>query len=154
MKVSFKHTLVQHEKPSLSTLSFNKAPLQPITASEVQERSQLDLVDFSDLPVEVEPDGLTCRYVLSVLDVFSRHLFLRPLSGNSPYLVAQELIDIFYIVSPPRIIQTDQGTEFRGMVEMLSSAMNITVIRSRPYHPQSQGKVESIYIPYATKALV
>ena len=59
--------------------------------------------------------------------------------------MAQELLDIYYTVGPPRIIQSDQGTEFRGVVEMLSSAMNITVICSRPYHPQYQGKVESTY---------
>ena len=44
----------------------------PITASKIQERNQLDLVDFSDLPVEVDEDGFTYKYVLSVLDVFSR----------------------------------------------------------------------------------
>ena len=70
-----------------------------------------------------------------------RHLFLRALPGKSPYFIAQELLDIYTTVGPPVTIQTDQGTEFRGVVEMLASSMNIRVIRSRPYHPQSQGQV-------------
>ena len=57
---------------SLHPMFHNKAPLVPITASKVQERNQLDLVDFSDLPVEVDEDGFTYKYVLSVLAVFSR----------------------------------------------------------------------------------
>ena len=63
-----------------------------------------------------------------------RHMFLRALPGKSPYFIAQELLDIYTTVGPPVTIQTDQGTEFRGVVEMLASSMNIRVIRSRPYY--------------------
>ncbi len=38
-------------------------------------------------------------------------------------------------------IQTDQGTDVKGVVELLSSLTNIKIIRSRLYHPRSQGKV-------------
>ena len=66
------HISATREAQSLHPKFLNKAPLQPIIASKVQERNQLDLVDLSDIPVEVEPDGLTYKYVLSILDVFSR----------------------------------------------------------------------------------
>ena len=70
-----------------------------------------------------------------------RFLFLRPLPGKAAYLVAQELLDLYYVIGPPAVIQTDQGGEFRGVVELLASSMSIRIIRSRPYHPESQGKV-------------
>ena len=50
----------------------NKAPLIPALAGTVQHSNQLDLVDFSDMAIEVDVDGLTYKYVLCVLDVFSR----------------------------------------------------------------------------------
>ena len=34
-----------------------------------------------------------------------RHLFLRPLPGKSAYMVAQELLDLYYAVGPPAIIK-------------------------------------------------
>ena len=66
------HISATREAQSLHPKFLTRAPLQPITASKVQERNQLDLVDLSDIPVEVEPDGPTYRFFLSILDVFSR----------------------------------------------------------------------------------
>jgi hypothetical protein len=75
------------------------------------------------------------------LHVHGRFLFLRPLSGKTSFLVAEKLLNIYSIVGPPARIQTDKGSEFRGAVEMLASNMGKKMIRSNPYHPQSQGKV-------------
>ena len=47
------------------------APLNPVMAYAVQECNQLDLVNFSDMAIEVDSDGLTYKYVLSVLDVLA-----------------------------------------------------------------------------------
>lgn len=44
----------------------------------------------------------------------------------------------------PRIIQTDQGTEFQDMFDELCSKRNIQHIQSRAYHPESQGKVNQL----------
>ena len=54
------------------------------------------------------------------------------------------------MIGPPATIQTDQGTEFKGVVELLSSLMNIKIIRSRPYHPQSRGKVSAKTVIYTS----
>ena len=43
---------------------------------------------------------------------------------------------------PPTVIQSDQGSEFKGAMKTLCRQMGIKIICSRPYHPQSQGKVE------------
>ncbi|CAF0900891.1 unnamed protein product [Rotaria sordida] len=80
------------------------------------------------------------RYVLVVLDIFSRYMFLRPLTSKSAVEVCHHLECIFCEHEAPTIIQTDQGTEFKGMFDELCSKRNIRHIRSRAYHPESQGK--------------
>ena len=50
-------------------------------------------------------------------------------------------------------IQTDQGTDVKGVVELLSLLINIKIIRGIPYHPRSQGKVSAktvIYLSFLT----
>ncbi len=59
----------------------NKGPRKIIQAEKVFERLQIDLVDLSRRPV-VEND-VEYRYVLVVVDIFSRYLFLRPLTSKS-----------------------------------------------------------------------
>ena len=56
--------------------------------------------------------------------------------------VADELRSIYLEHGPPRVIQCDQGGEFKGAVKELCRQLGIKIICSSPYHPQSQGKVE------------
>ena len=118
----------------------NKQALKPVISKEVMSRIQMDLVDMMRSPVDIDGDK-TYRYVLVVLDVFSRSIFLRPLQSKSSTEVATHVIQIFSDVGPPRIVQMDQGNEFKGLMEKVMDKFNIKIIHSRPYHPQSQGKV-------------
>ena len=65
----------------------NKQKLKPITSKEVMNRIQMDIVDMMRNPVEISKDEVY-RYVLVVLDVFSRFIFLRPLQLKSSTEVA------------------------------------------------------------------
>ena len=128
---------VQQNKP----LFRNIAPLIPIPASSVMERNQIDLVDMRALTeycLEIK-----YKYVLAVIDVFSRYLWLRPLHSKSAEEVSAHLEAIYLQFGPPRIIQSDQGTEFKGAVRKLMSSLNVKIVTSAPYKPQSQGKVYS-----------
>ena len=118
----------------------NKATLKPIRARDVQVRHQLDLMDMGKKGT-VTANGVSYRYVLSVLDVFSRFVWLRALSDKCSKAIANELKSIYLEHGPPLVIQSDQGREFKGAVKNLCRDM-IYTIYSRPYHPQSQGKVE------------
>ena len=120
----------------------NKQKLKPVTSKEVMNRIQMDIVDMNRNPVEISEDKVF-RYVLVVLDVFSRFIFLRPLQSKSSTEVAAVVMQIFSDIGPPKIIQTDQGTEFKGVVEQVMNKLKVKIIHSRPYHPQSQGKVYS-----------
>ena len=45
-------------------------------------------------------------------------------------------------LGPPKILQSDNGTEFKGPLKILLQQYGILVINGRPRHPQSQGMVE------------
>ena len=117
----------------------NKADLVPVKSSGVLNQVQIDLVDMSKYPAPTE--GIQYRYILVVLDTFSRFLFLRPLRSKSSSEVANVLLQVFSDIGPPLRIQSDQGTEFKGVVHTLMTSLGVQIIHSAPYHPQSQGKV-------------
>ena len=102
-------------------------------------RVQIDLVDMKSLVVT--KGGKSYRYVLSFIDVFSRYVVLRALSDKTATAVADQLKDVFAIIGTPKILQCDQGTEFKWSVRLVMACFNVRIINSRPYHPESQGKV-------------
>ena len=71
----------------------NKPPLIPVISKSVQGCNQIDLVDIRSMAVTT--NGTQYNYVLSVLDVFSRYLWLRPLSGKNSAEVLKHLKEIF-----------------------------------------------------------
>lgn len=121
----------------------NKADLVPVKSSGVLNQVQIDLVDMSKYPVPIEGtlNNMHYRYILVVLDTFSRFLFLRALRSKSSSEVASVLLQIFSDIGPPLRIQSDQGTEFKGVLHTLMTSLGVQIIHSAPYHPQSQGKV-------------
>lgn len=72
----------------------NRARLRPIRARarDVQIRHQIDLVDMEKLTTEHK--GKVFKYVLSVMDVFSRYQWLVPLERKLSSHVARELLRI------------------------------------------------------------
>ena len=119
----------------------NKATLKPIRARDVHVRNQIDLMDMGSKG-SVKLNGQLYRYVLTVIDIFSRFVWLPPLKSKSSKEVAKELESIYVEHGAPRIIQSDQGGKFKKAVKTLCYRMNIKLIYSRPRHPQSQGKVQ------------
>lgn len=130
-----------HEAQRLKPMFLNKAPLHPVLSSGVMNQVQIDLVDMKNNKVMIGSE--TFRYILVMLDVFSRFIFLRPLKTKSSSEVASILLHIFSDIGPPKRLQSDQGSEFKGAVQQLMEVMQVQIIHSRPYYPQSQGKVAS-----------
>ena len=56
--------------------------------------------------------------------------------------VKSELKKIFDQHGNPRTLQSDRGKKFYGEVKTFCEKRKIEITKSRPYHPQSQGKVE------------
>ena len=59
----------------------NKGPKRIIQSKRIFERLQVDFVDLSSRPAF--DNGVEFRYVLVIVDIFSRYLFLRPLTSKS-----------------------------------------------------------------------
>ena len=119
----------------------NKATLKPIQTRDVQVRHQVDLVDHGKRG-RVKYHGIVYQYVLSVMDVFSRFIWLRPHRSKHSKEIASELKSTYMDFGTPLLLQSDQGSEFKGDVKQLCRKMQVKMIHSRPYHPQSRGKVE------------
>ena len=75
----------------------------------VQERNQIDLVNMSSIAITI--DDKTYKYILSVIDILSRYLHLRPLESKDSYGIAQALVEIYNDHGTPEIFQCDQGSE-------------------------------------------
>ena len=41
----------------------------------------------------------------------------------------------------PHVLQSDNGSEFKGATKKLMEMMGVKIINSQPYHPHVQGKV-------------
>ena len=130
----------QHLNPKFK----NKPRLTPVKSSAVFNQVKVDLVSMEDSPISV--GFKTYKYILVVLDIFSRFVFLRVLQSKHSAEVASELLQIFTDAGPPHRLQSDQGNEFKGVVKELMAAMKVNIIYSRPYHPQSQGKVSLVQL--------
>ena len=61
----------------------------------------------------VTKNGKTYHYILTVQDIFSRYLWLRPLTKKTSHQVARKLSKLYSEVGPPRVIQSDNGGEFK-----------------------------------------
>ena len=118
----------------------NKPRPKTVTAKRPSDRWQADLIEMRN--DAVSSGGRTFNYVLQVIDVYSRFIMTRPLVSKTATNVAKALQEIMFQHGPPRILQTDRGTEFQAEVKTLCSKYDIRVICSSPYHPQSQGKCE------------
>ena len=91
----------------------NKDLLKPVDAKAPMDKVQIDLVVFESNP-SYGKDGMCYKYVLSVLDVFSRYLTLRALESKEPDEVCNRLTKIFMMIGMPKMVQSDQGNEFKG----------------------------------------
>ena len=117
-----------------------RAPHQHIKSTGVHYKLQVDLVDMSRSRVLYE-----CRsygYVLCVLDIFSRYVWLRPLQDKKSGTASDRFREILEEYEYPLVVQHDCGTELRSCVAEWLKRKHVIVKTRRPYHPQSQGKVE------------
>lgn len=100
-----------------------KFPRRRYMVRGVNEQWQADLVEMQ--PYSKQNQGY--RYILCVIDIFSRYAYTRPLHDKTGKEVAQALSDILKSsgVTPKRL-QTDQGREFYNKeVQQLLAQNNI-----------------------------
>ena len=112
-------------------------PLRSLEADGPMDHIAIDLGQ----PGVTTEDGY--NYILLIIDVATRYMWIRALKTKVANEVAWELLKVFAEFGFPKIIQSDNGKEF---VNTIILAMNrLFKVKSRlitPYHPQANGIAE------------
>jgi transposase InsO family protein len=115
-----------------------RPPLRPILATRIRERAMFDLT-YMHVDSKTQE-----RYILVVIDIFTKFIWTKGLVVKKKGGVMKYLVDTFKD-QPFHIWQSDNGGEFKN--KRLTAALNAMggiVVHGRAYHPQSQGHVERV----------
>jgi hypothetical protein len=113
-------------------------PLKFIHSPRVGHRAQIDLIGMSS-----QAWG-EYNYILRYVDHLSGFGHLAPLKSKDAEPIGFKLLEIFSSCIIPEILQSDNGSEFLGdCIGIIKKYYpNIHIVKGRPRHPQSQGKIE------------
>ena len=94
-------------------------PPRPIKSNYVLERIQIDLIDKRN-----QPDG-DYKWILHIRCHFSKYSAIFPLKSKSAAEVADRIA--FWIAScePAKILQCDNGTEFKAVLLILLKVIKL-----------------------------
>jgi hypothetical protein len=124
------------------------APLRFVNARYPFEHVAIDLGTFS----VTSPRGM--NFILVVVCVFSRFLLLRPLRSKAAEEVARVLWQIMCDFGTPKIIQSDNGSEFvNSVVRALVQLMGVDHRLVAAYNPRANGVAER-FVGVAKKVLL
>ena len=114
------------------------APLHPIPViAEPFERVIIDCVG----PLPQTKSGN--QYLLTIMCAATRYPEAIPLRSITASAVVKALLKIFSTFGLPRVIQTDQGSNFKsGLFRQVLKSLSVHHIVSSAYHPRSQGALE------------
>lgn len=88
-----------------------------------------------------EPSGNN-KWICHLKDHFSKWCYLAAMEDKTADSVAVVLTHWIQHYGPPDILQSDNGSEFKGAVELLARAWDIKIKHGKPRTPQVQGLVE------------
>ena len=112
---------------------------KPIVADYPNQIWCIDLVDMQTY--ETKNRGF--KYIMTVIDVFSRKLFLEPAKLKEAAVISKALDKIARQSDvKPKYIICDNGGEFKGDFEIYCKAHDIKIRRNRAYSPEANGIVE------------
>ena len=106
------------------------------------ETVSIDVV--GPLPV----DGKGNRYIVTMMDVYSRYLIASPVRNHKASTVSRCLYEsVVAYFGAPRSILSDRGAEFTGMVwESLTQMLGAKIKLTSPYYPQGNSVIERSHI--------
>jgi hypothetical protein len=82
-------------------------------------------------------------YILILIDYFTKFVWIRTLPDKKMTTIARSLWDIFSNFGLPKIIQSDNGSEFvNKLIKALVAATHMDHRLTTPYYPQANGRVE------------
>ncbi len=114
--------------------------LEPEIISERGEKLAFDIV--GPLPTS-KPKF---RFILTCLELASGFPFAVPLKSYTSEETSKAILSIISVLGTPLVILTDQGSNFMSVtLSHLKKRFNISSIRTSPYHPQSNGRLERFH---------
>jgi hypothetical protein len=117
--------------------SYNKAPLIPIRATR-----PLDLVT-ADIIGPLVRTHAGNKYILVVVDHFSKLVDLFAMPDAVARTVAEKLVKFICVYGVPERILTDQGKNFQSaLLYWLWELLDVFQLRTTPYHPECDGQTE------------
>ena len=87
------------------------------------------------------------KYILGIIDNYSRYVALIPLRQATASEVAKALLKHWIVIfGTPESIHSDRGLAFENqLLQELCNILNIKKTRSSPYYPQGNGMVERLF---------
>lgn len=111
-------------------------PLKPIHARLPGEHIAVDLAEF-----DTSTSGN--KFALVTVDICTRFVFLEPLQNKEAQTIARALFKLFCGIGFPKIVQSDNGSEFvNSLCKLMNQKLRIDHRLSTPYHPRSNGVAE------------
>lgn len=145
-KTKYRYTITDINKwlDKQETVQLLKRPLVPkkggipIVAGDLND---LWIADLTYVGNKVMGRKTPYKYLLTVVDVFSRFAYVRPLTFKSAENTAKAFEDIFK-TAVPLVLQTDGGTEFKAETAEVFKKYKVFHTTTKPYDHHSQGIVE------------
>lgn len=110
---------------------------KPIISKGFNDHVQVDLVDMQAQECE------DFKFILVYQDHFTKLVQIRPLKRKTGKNVTRIIFEIFSILGPPKVLQSDNGREFRNrFLEQLCGNMGVIMRHGKPRHSQCNGGVE------------
>jgi len=115
-------------------------PIQQIVATCPREIYQIDEVL---LALNLQQSGF--KYLITIADHFSKFFWCTAVPTKEAKYVKEALLTFFALRGKPKCLQSDNGLEFKNnLIEGFLKSIDVEFKHGRPYHPQSQGMIESL----------
>ncbi len=136
-----RHDIKKHVSKCLSCQRYNigKHGFHPLKAIHAELPMDHLAIDLKQLP---ESEG-GFNYILVVVDLCTRFVFLRALKTKSAESIAKKLVHLFCEAGFPRIVQRDNGTEFvNQLLREVCAQSKIDHRLIAAYHARANGLAE------------
>ena len=138
-----KHWLSKQEPYTLHKPVNRKFPRNKVVVSGIGDQWDADLIDFS----RVSKNNKGVGYILVIIDIFSRFLWLRPLKTKTGLNAAKAFEKVFLEGRRPKYLRTDKGQEFKArVVQEVFKRYNIR-------HFVTQNEVKATYAERVIKTI-
>ena len=146
----FTEHFINFIKNCLTCLQLNRVPKNHITP-KLQPCSSLQPYPGDMLQIDLVGPLMSSqfKYVLSGIDIFTKYLFVVPLTNGYADTVAREQVKVSFQHSYiPQTILSDLGTNFTSeLMSELASLLEVKLKHASLKHPQTIGAVERTHGP-------